>query len=326
MLTVTYGYKNFPTKTIAFYKTDLAATQTSIIQDALNSVSGRPGGFVKLSAGTFTVVGRGQARDGALRIGSSTVLMGAGMAETIITLATGSAGVAGILRADFDGNNVNGSAVKASNVRIECLTINGNSSGTFGEADGFCFGAHTRSPAHDYTIRLDRVAVLNVTRHGLDAQQGNPNLTITDCVLGRNAGGITMPHEHLNTVAAGARAKGDRQQFTAAATSNAVLFQDTATRTNCQTGIVVQSGDTQSIAIAAEVPISGVNVYAPGTDRQANPRPPARSLEHRRMDTIRRRMPVGKGLDIDDDLFAHVDPPFEGGRAHVRQGNDAVRI
>ena len=326
MLTVTYGYKNFQTKTIAFYKTDLAATQTSIIQDALNSVSGRAGGFVKLSAGTFTVVGRGRARDGALRIGSSTVLMGAGMAETIITLATGSTGVAGILCADFGGSNLNGSAVTASNVRIECLTINGNSSSIFGAADGFCFGAHNRSPAHDYTIRVDRVAVLNATRHGLDAHLGNPNLTITNCVLGRNTSGLTIAHEHLDTVAAFARTNADRQQFSAAATTNAVRFQDTALTTNCQTGIVVQTGDSRSIAIAADVPISGIHVYAPGTDRQANPSPPAKSSEHRGMDTIRRRMPVGKGLDIDDYLFAHVDPPFEGSRTHVRQGNDAVGI
>ncbi len=145
MLTITYGYKNFQTKTIAFYTTDLAATQTSIIQEALDSVAGHAGGFVRLSAGAYTVTGRGKACDGALRVGSNTVLMGAGMGETVITLATGSTGVTGIVRTDSGGMNADGSEKSASNVRIESLTINGNRAGTIGDADGFFCGPENNS-------------------------------------------------------------------------------------------------------------------------------------------------------------------------------------
>jgi hypothetical protein len=41
--------------------------------------------------------------------------------------------------------------------------------------------------------------------------------------------------------------------------------------------------------------------------------------EHRRQDAIGRAMAVEKGLDVDDDLFTHVDAAFESGRAEMRQ-------
>ena len=37
------------------------------------------------------------------------------------------------------------------------------------------------------------------------------------------------------------------------------------------------------------------------------------------MHPVRRRMTVKEGLDVDDDLFAHIDTPFERGRTHMRQ-------
>ena len=41
--------------------------------------------------------------------------------------------------------------------------------------------------------------------------------------------------------------------------------------------------------------------------------------QHRRENAVGRFVAVGKGLDVDDDLLAHVDAAFERGRAHVRQ-------
>lgn len=37
------------------------------------------------------------------------------------------------------------------------------------------------------------------------------------------------------------------------------------------------------------------------------------ALQHGRYDLIRWPVPVFKGLDIDDDLFAHLDPSFDCG-------------
>ena len=52
------------------------------------------------------------------------------------------------------------------------------------------------------------------------------------------------------------------------------------------------------------------------------PRPRYRvalALQHRRQHAIRRLVAVHEGLDVDDDLLAHVDAAFDRRRAHVRQ-------
>src|SRR6478735_291189 len=58
----------------------------------------------------------------------------------------------------------------------------------------------------------------------------------------------------------------------------------------------------------------------PGTRARAGPRGrPKReeALEHRGQDSIRGPVPVEEGLDIDDDLLAHVDAALERGRTHM---------
>ena len=37
-------------------------------------------------------------------------------------------------------------------------------------------------------------------------------------------------------------------------------------------------------------------------------------------------MPVHKGLDIDNDLFAHIDTALDRGRAHMRQEHDIGQL
>ncbi len=44
--------------------------------------------------------------------------------------------------------------------------------------------------------------------------------------------------------------------------------------------------------------------------------------KHRGQHAIGRAMPVHEGSDVDDDLLAHVDAAFQGGRAHVGQQHD----
>ena len=44
--------------------------------------------------------------------------------------------------------------------------------------------------------------------------------------------------------------------------------------------------------------------------------------QHRGHDQVRRSVPVGEGLDVDDDLFAHLVAALDRGRAHVRQQHD----
>src|SRR6516165_3057774 len=46
------------------------------------------------------------------------------------------------------------------------------------------------------------------------------------------------------------------------------------------------------------------------------------ALQHRRQDAIRRPMAVQEGLDVDDDLLAHVDTALKRGRGQMRQQHD----
>ena len=50
-----------------------------------------------------------------------------------------------------------------------------------------------------------------------------------------------------------------------------------------------------------------------------------RRLQHRRQDPVGRSVAVHEGLDIDNDLVAHVDAPFDRGRSEMRQQNDFAR-
>src|SRR5579872_4583613 len=48
----------------------------------------------------------------------------------------------------------------------------------------------------------------------------------------------------------------------------------------------------------------------------------APGLQHGRQNAIGRTMAVHEGLDVDDDLLAHVDAAFQRSRSHVRQQHD----
>src|SRR5271163_2703313 len=48
------------------------------------------------------------------------------------------------------------------------------------------------------------------------------------------------------------------------------------------------------------------------------------ALQHRAEDAVGRAVAVGEGLDVDDDLLAHGEPPFDRRRAHMRQKHDII--
>src|ERR1700689_648745 len=47
-----------------------------------------------------------------------------------------------------------------------------------------------------------------------------------------------------------------------------------------------------------------------------------RLSQHRRQDAVRRAVAVHEGLDVDDDLLAHVDAAFDRRRGQMRQQHD----
>jgi hypothetical protein len=77
----------------------------------------------------------------------------------------------------------------------------------------------------------------------------------------------------------------------------------------------------------AGMPIGGTATYA-GAAVYSNvatdpnviiANPTSASKEHARHHLVGRAVAVGEGLDVDDHLLAHLDPPLQRGRAHVRQ-------
>src|SRR5215468_7058451 len=48
--------------------------------------------------------------------------------------------------------------------------------------------------------------------------------------------------------------------------------------------------------------------------------------EHCRMDAVGRRVAVEEGLDVDDNLLAHVDTALESGGAHMRQHHHLLAL
>src|SRR5437868_14404300 len=48
------------------------------------------------------------------------------------------------------------------------------------------------------------------------------------------------------------------------------------------------------------------------------------ALQDRAEDAVGRTVTVGEGLDVDDDLLAHREPPFDRRRAHMWQQDDII--
>ena len=56
--------------------------------------------------------------------------------------------------------------------------------------------------------------------------------------------------------------------------------------------------------------------------RGSSPRMTTGHSQHRRQHAVGRAVAVHEGLDVDDDLLAHVDAAFDGGRTEMRQQHD----
>src|SRR5277367_5038959 len=63
----------------------------------------------------------------------------------------------------------------------------------------------------------------------------------------------------------------------------------------------------------------------PGTSSRWNPSA-FRALQHARQHPVRRAVAIDEGLDVEDDLLAHIAAALVGGRAHVGQQGDLSRL
>jgi len=265
MTTITFGYAGGPSTTITLAATASPAEQTAAIQAALDSVAGRAGGHVQLSAGTFTVVGTGKAADGALRIGSETTLTGAGTGTTVIRLADGSTAVTGILRTDSGATLPDGTFKTTSNVLISGLTIDGNRAGTTGDVDGFYCGPKPGSGQFDSNITLDGVEIRNVSRYGFDPHEQTHNLTITNSVAHHNGvDGFTIDFSVGVTLVDNVAYANGRHGFNIVTGSTGVTMSGNDAYGNGGSGIVVQTGDNEVRSWTSNVSISGGFVHDNG--------------------------------------------------------------
>jgi Ca2+-binding RTX toxin-like protein len=265
MLEVTFGYTGSSTQVLTFSETLSAAEQTKAIQKALDAVAGHAGGYVNLSAGTFTVTGTGKASDGALRIGSNTDLSGAGSGLSILKLADDSTSVTGIVRTDSGGTNPDGSVKTTHDVIIENLSIDGNQAATSGAVDGFYCGPKPNSAAYDSNITLNHVEVMNVSRYGFDPHEQTKGLTFTNCVAHNNGvDGFTIDFATDVSLVNNAAYDNGRHGFNVVTSSSDVRFLDNDAWGNGQSGIVVQTGDNELRAPTHGISISGGHIYDNG--------------------------------------------------------------
>lgn len=265
MLEIRFGSTATPAFTILISEAAAASEQTKAIQSALDAVAGKAGGYVDLSAGTFTVTGTGKASDGALRIGSETTLSGAGMGQTTIKLADGSAAVTGIVRTNSGGTNADGSVKTTANVTISDLSIDGNKANTTGLTDGFYCGPKPNSAAYDSNITLDRVEIANVSRYGFDPHEQTKGLTFTNCIAHDNgADGFTIDFSSDVSLVNNAAYNNGRHGFNVVTSSSDVRFLDNDAWGNAGSGIVVQTGDNEIREWTHMVSISGGEIFGNG--------------------------------------------------------------
>ena len=142
----------------------------TVIQTALDQVSQAGGGTVTLSAGTFVLPGSSMnGQPGVLRVGSNTVLQGAGdegASATVLKLAGPLSGeVTGIIRTNSGQVKSDGSIVSTQNVVIKDLMIDGDkqANGSAQAVDGFYLrtkskhGGRPRTPVFRCRTSLFRI-------------------------------------------------------------------------------------------------------------------------------------------------------------------------
>lgn len=261
MLSVTYSYDGATATTLTFAETTSAKQQTALIQSALDSVAGHAGAAVTLSAGTFTITGTGKAADGALRIGSETTLIGAGMGQTTLKLADGSSGVTGLLRTDSGQTLPDGTPASTHNVTICGLTLDGNKAHTTGNTDGFYSGPKPGTGVADTNITLDHVEIADMSRYGFDPHEQTIGLTITNSVAhGNGMDGFTLDFCSDVTLVDNVAYDNGRHGFNLVTGTHDVTMIGNDAYGNGGAGIEVQTGDNEIRAWTSGITISGGTV------------------------------------------------------------------
>lgn len=266
MLNVTWVLASGVTQTVSLAETASAANQTAVIQSALDQVAAAGGGTVSLSAGAWTVSGTGKAADGCLRVGSNTILEGAGQGQTVLSLADGSSAVTGIIRTDSGRTLSDGTVTTVNAVTLRNLTIDGNSAGTTGDVDGFYCGPKPGTSQADTNITIDSVEIRNCSRYGFDPHEQTIGLTITNSSAHHNGlDGIIVDFCTDVTLANNTVFANGRHGINIVSGSSDVQIIDNIVTDNGVSGIVIQTGDNEIRAWTSDVTVSGGVVSGNGS-------------------------------------------------------------
>ncbi len=258
MLSVSYSYSDGQSFQISVSETASAKDQTAAIQKALSAVELHGGGTVDLSAGIWTVSGTGKAADGCLKIGSNTLLEGAGTGATVLKLADGSSAVTGILRADSGKANPDGTYTTVDNVSIKGLSIDGNTAHTTGNVDGFYCGPKPGTAQADTNISLDHIEIMNCSRYGFDPHEQTVGLSITNSAAHNNGvDGFTIDFCSNVTLANNVAYDNGRHGFNIVTGSHDVTMSNNDAHGNGGSGISVQTGDNEIRSWTDSIHISG---------------------------------------------------------------------
>lgn len=265
MHVISYSYANGQTFQIQVADSATAAQQTAAIQKALTAVASHGGGAVSLSADTWTLQGTGKAADGCLKIGSNTVLQGAGMGATILKLADGSTATTGILRTDSGKLLPDGTYSTAHDISVSGLTIDGNTAHTTGNVDGFYCGPKPDTAQADTNISFDHVEIMSCSRYGFDPHEQTIGLTIANCVShGNGADGFTLDFCSNVTLTNNLAYDNGRYGFNLVTGTHDVTMADNVAYNNGASGISVQTGDNEIRAWTTSIHITGGSVSQNG--------------------------------------------------------------
>lgn len=265
MTTITYSYDGVEAAMLTLADNAPPSEQTAALQFALDTVAGQPGAKVSLSDGVFRIVGTGDPADGGLRIGSETILEGAGAGVTVLKLADGAAGVTGLVRLDSGKALPDGTLETVQNVTVRGLTLDGNRDKTIGATDGFYSGPKPGTEQFDTNITLDGVEARSMSRYGFDPHEGTKGLTLTNCFAHHNTlDGFTLDGCQDAVIANSRAFANGRHGINIVTGSDGVEILNCHVSSNAGNGITVQTGDNEIRELTANVTILGGRIESNG--------------------------------------------------------------
>ncbi len=176
----------------------------------------------------------------------------------MLKLADGSTAVTGILRTDSGKTKADGTFTTVDNVTVKNLSLDGNSSKTTGDVDGFYTGPKPGTAQADTNITLDGVEIKNCSRYGFDPHEQTIGLTIKNSSAHHNGvDGFTIDFCSQVTLLNNVAFANGRHGFNIVTGSHDVTMTGNNAYDNGGSGISLQTGDNEIRGWTDSIHISG---------------------------------------------------------------------